>query len=94
MTICNTEQLKYACENKYLVIKQDYSDSMSCTFMPGWNCLLHVMEKDRQMSIEYSGIKTIPTPSWMGQVFNPQLAGKGELWVYVVGGILQYMIHT
>ena len=91
----NLDAIKDACKNQALVIKRDFSDSTSCTFLPGAaNREAEVEAKYRETSLLYEGIKRIPRPAWMGQPFNRHLAEKGELRAFVIGGRLQYTIHT
>lgn len=86
-------ELRDAC-HKRLVIKRDYSDSTSCTFLPAKAYEEAVIKEDRETRRLYSGIRRIPRPVWMGQPFNQHLADKGELRAFVVNKQLRYTVNT
>jgi hypothetical protein len=92
------DDLIAACKNKYLVIKREFSDSNNSTYLPpkdGPNSrLTQVGEKYKKTRELYDGIQSLPPPTWMGQPFIPSLLHKGELRAFVVGGRVQYVIHT
>lgn len=92
--LSNGDDLSKACSNRGLVIKRDFSDSTTCTFLPGSARRQKVMDAQRQTLALYQGIEAIPRPSWMAQPFNKDLSHKGELRAFVVGGVLQHTIHT
>jgi hypothetical protein len=58
--LCTQDELKEGCLNPRVVIKQDFSDSTACTFLPAIDHQRHVMTKDTEMCQLYGGIKTIP----------------------------------
>jgi hypothetical protein len=93
------EDLRKACKNQALVIKREFSDSTHCTYLPpnegedpGLR-LQRVMRKLVETQRLYSGIRSLPPPTWMGQPFISSLQ-KGELRAFVVGGRLEHVIHT
>ena len=88
------EDLRKSCDNTGVVIKRDFSDSTTCTFLPGSDRSGHVRRKHAETSHLYEGIDAIPTPQWMAQPFNVELAHKGEIRAFVAGGKLRYAIHT
>lgn len=88
------KELVEACQNPHLVIKRDFSDSTTCTFMPGPNRTTRVKKRYADTLLDYSDIQTLPQPSWMAQPFNPEVAFKGELRAFVVGGRVQYTVST
>jgi hypothetical protein len=87
-------ELERSCGDTGVVVKRDFSDSATCTFMPGRDRVQAVTRKEAETDILYSGIQGIPRPRWMAQPFNLDLAHKGELRAYVVGGVFQYSVHT
>jgi hypothetical protein len=88
------EELEENCMNGNVVIKRDFSDSTTCTFLPARDRLRLVMEKYAETRTLYAGIQAIPKPHWMAQPFNRELAHKGELRAYVMGGKLRYTMYT
>lgn len=76
------------------MIKRDFSDSTTCTFLPGNSRQERVIEKYAETAQLYYGIQSIPRPTWMAQPFNRDLAQKGELRAFLVGGVLKYTVHT
>lgn len=99
VTISNQEDLKAACKNRGLVIKRDFSDSTSCTYLPPKDGepngrtekVMAVYEHTKQA---YGTIECLPRPAWMAQPYIPSLVEKGELRAFVVGGKLAYAVHT
>jgi hypothetical protein len=93
--ILNTpEDLRAACRNQGLVIKRDFSDSNTCTYLPAPDREQKIMAKQAETQKLYHGIRDLPLPTWMGQPFIPPLVEKGELRALVSGGKVKYVIHT
>jgi hypothetical protein len=94
ITLNNMGDLRDQSANRGVVIKRDFSDSSTCTFLPGKHRSRLVESKYLETQDSYEGIKKLPCPSWIAQPYIPALVDKGELRAYVAGGKLMYSIHT
>ena len=92
------QELIQASRQKTLVIKRDFSDSASCTYLPTNDGpgarIQQVSIKWDETQRVYQGIKSLPLPSWLAQPYNPSILEKGELRAFVVGGRVRHVIHT
>lgn len=92
------QALLEACAKKVFVIKRDFSDSTSCTYLPtkeGPEARKQLVSSKWDETLRvYNGIHSLPAPVWMAQVYNPHLLEKGELRAFVVGGRVRRVIHT
>ena len=52
------------------------------------------MRKWEQTEMLYSGIQSLPPPTWMAQPFIRSLLEKGELRAFVVDGSVTHVVHT
>jgi hypothetical protein len=94
VTLTSPDDLRPACQNMGLVIKRDFSDSTTCTFLPGADRETKVRDKFVETQSLYRGICCLPYPSWIGQPYMPSLVEKGEIRAFVVGGKVMYAVHT
>jgi hypothetical protein len=99
VVLTNIEDLEAACSNMGLVIKRDFSDSTSCTYLPPksgeqYRRTERAMSKWQESKLLYRGVLPILTPAWISQAYNPWIVGKGELRAFVVGGKVRHVVHT
>jgi hypothetical protein len=92
-------ELALGCGNGGVVIKRDFSDSTTCTYVPQ-NAgrpgarTADVKGKYKETKELYGGILCLPFPLWMGQPYIPSMVEKGEIRAFVVGGKFQHAVHT
>jgi hypothetical protein len=99
LALTTKQDLADACQNLGLVIKRDFSDSTSCTYLPpqageGGDRTTKVMNNYTETNRFYKNIECLPHPSWIAQPYIPSLVEKGELRAFIVGGRLAFVIHS
>jgi hypothetical protein len=94
LTITTGAELQQACNRPMVVIKREFSDSTSCTFLPSGTQRTEVYHKFMETQRLYGGITSLPIPGWIAQPYIDSLAQKGELRAFVVGGKVFHTVHT
>lgn len=99
LTLTNEQDLRTACKNMKIVIKRDFSDSTTCTFLPAKDGrpnrrMEKALQKYAESEMLYEGIECLPRPAWLAQPWIPSLVEKGEIRAFVVGGKLLHAVHT
>jgi hypothetical protein len=99
ITLVSPLDLADACRNGGVVIKRDFSDSTTCTYIPRKQGrpelrFAEVKAKYEETSDLYEGIQCLPFPRWMGQPYIPSLVEKGEFRAFLVGGKFKHAVHT
>jgi hypothetical protein len=92
LLVSDQKTMETTCLNKAVLIRWEFSDSLSSTFMPKERSLDHVMKAFEKSQKDYKDIHFLLQPHWFAQPYISALEKKGELRIFVIGLMVSYIV--